>query len=128
MSLEKTNGSKSLKRAIIKDMKDRGVYNPVDDHLIDLYVAQKSIVDDLMAELEDGEVVGDAAGRNSETVANPALVRLPSMLAALNQMAKLLSIGPYSRKLTTGSEQKKPETQTKASMLRPIDRSKKKIG
>jgi hypothetical protein len=51
-------------------MQERGVYSPIDEHLIDLYVSQKEIIDDLVEQVKDGEVVEDAAGRNSETVAN----------------------------------------------------------
>jgi phage terminase small subunit len=122
--MAKKNRIKTLKEIITEDMQDRGVYSPIDEHLIDLYVSQKEIIDDLVEQVKEGEVVEDAAGRNSETVANPAMVRLPSMISALNQLGKSLSIGPYSRKLTTGAEKQKQQVETKASMLRPLDRRK----
>jgi phage terminase small subunit len=122
--MAKKNRIKTLKEIITEDMQERGVYSSIDEHLIDLYVSQKEIIDDLVEQVKEGEVVEDAAGRNSETVANPAMVRLPSMISALNQLGKSLSIGPYSRKLTTGTEKQKQQVQTKASMLRPLERRK----
>jgi phage terminase small subunit len=122
--MAKKNRIKTLKEIITEDMQERGVYSSIDEHLIDLYVSQKEIIDDLVEQVKEGEVVEDAAGRNSETVANPAMVRLPSMISALNQLGKSLSIGPYSRKLTTGIEKQKQQVQTKASMLRPLERRK----
>lgn len=112
-----------LKKSIIEEMQSRGAYKDVDEHLIDLYVSQSKIVDALLVEIE-GDGVTTEGARNAETVANPALVRLPSLQSGLLATAKMLGIGPYSRKLTTGEAQQKKTAPTKASMLRPLKRGK----
>jgi phage terminase small subunit len=111
-----------LKSSLVDEMKERNTYKPTDEHLIDNYISQLKIIDAVLDEIGD-EVVTDGA-RGSETVANPALVRLPALQSGLIQMAKTLGIGPYARKLTSGVEQPKQQVQTKASMLRPIQRKK----
>ena len=111
-----------LKSSLVDEMKERNTYKPTDEHLIDNYISQLKIIDAVLNEIGD-EVVTDGA-RGSETVANPALVRLPALQSGLIQMAKTLGIGPYARKLTSGVEQPKQQVQTKASMLRPIQRKK----
>ena len=111
-----------LKSSLVDEMKERNTYKPTDEHLIDNYISQLKIIDAVLNEIGD-EVVTDGA-RGSETVANPALVRLPALQSGLIQMAKTLGIGPYARKLTSGVEQPKQQAQTKASMLRPIQRKK----
>jgi hypothetical protein len=110
----------ALKEQIVQDMKDRGSYNPVDDHLIEIYIRQKSILDELYREVEEN-------GALLDDVTNPAVVRIPSALAALQAQAKLLGIGVYGRKLTTGAtEKKKSTTPTVVSQLRPIERKRPK--
>jgi phage terminase small subunit len=105
-------------------MKERSSYKRcVDEHLVDNYISQLKLVDALIAEVGN-TVVTDSARDDGGTVANPALVRLPALQSGLIQMAKLLGIGPYSRKLTTGEVQQKQQVQTKASMLRPLERRK----
>ena len=108
------------------DLVERGSYREgVDDHLIASYVAQAKLVKDLYAEIE-GDLVTEGK-RQDEPVANPALVRLPSAISGLVQLAKTLGVGPYGRKLTTGSDsKKKPTAQTSAAMLRPINHRKAK--
>ena len=112
-----------LKASILQDMQDRSAYKDVDEHLVDNYISQLKLVDLTIAEI-DNKVVTDSARYDGGTVANPALVRLPALQSGLIQMAKLLGIGPYSRKLTTGEVQQKQQVQTKASMLRPLERRK----
>lgn len=116
----------TLKQQIIQDMTERGSYNPIDEHHIDIYLAQKAILDALFDEIEtNGSIV---IGQNGETdVTNPALVRIPSAIAALQAQAKLLGLTPYGRKLTTGAtEKKKQTTPTVVSQLRPIERKRPK--
>jgi len=112
-----------LKASILQEMQDRSAYKDVDEHLVDNYISQLKLVDLSIAEI-DNKVLTDSARDDGGTVANPALVRLPALQSGLIQMAKLLGIGPYSRKLTTGEVQQKPQVETKASMLRPLDRRK----
>jgi phage terminase small subunit len=111
-----------LKSSLVDEMKERNTYKPTDEHLIDNYISQLKIIDAVLNEI-GSDVVTEGA-RGSETVANPALVRLPALQSGLIQMAKTLGIGPYARKLTSGVEQPKQQVQTKASMLRPIQRKK----
>lgn len=113
----------NLRKLIVADLKERGAYREIDDHLIDLYVNQVETVDALQAEI-DGDGVVTKGERGSEFVANPALVRLPSAQAQLNSMQKALGIGPYGRKLTTGQDVQKPKTESKVSQLRPRSRNK----
>jgi phage terminase small subunit len=112
-----------LKASLIEEMKERSSYKDSDEHLVDNYISQLKLIDLTIAEI-DNKVVTDSARDDGGTVANPALVRLPALQSVLIQMAKLLGIGPYSRKLTTGTEKQKQQVQTKASMLRPLDRRK----
>jgi len=112
-----------LKASILQEMQDRSAYKDVDEHLVDNYISQLKLVDLSIAEI-DNKVLTDSARDDGGTVANPALVRLPALQSGLIQMAKLLGIGPYSRKLTTGEVQQKPQVETKASMLRPLERRK----
>ena len=112
-----------LRKQIVADMKERGAYREVDEHLIDLYINQIETIDGLQAEI-DGDGVVTKGERGSEFVANPALVRLPSAQAQLNSMQKTLGIGPYGRKLTTSQDVQKPKTETKVSQLRPRSRNK----
>jgi len=122
MPRKKADKYNLLKSSLVDEMKERNTYKPTDEHLIDNYISQLKIIDAVLNEIGD-EVVTDGA-RGSETVANPALVRLPALQSGLIQMAKTLGIGPYARKLTSGVEQPKQQVQTKASMLRPIQRKK----
>lgn len=112
-----------LKASLLQEMQDRSAYKDIDEHLLDNYISQLKLVDALIAEV-GSDVVVDGARGGGEIVANPALVRLPALQSGLIQMAKLLGIGPYSRKLTTGEVQQKQQVQTKASMLRPLERRK----
>jgi phage terminase small subunit len=112
-----------LKVSLIEEMKERSSYKDSDEHLVDNYISQLKLIDLTIAEI-DNKVVTDSARDDGGTVANPALVRLPALQSGLIQMAKLLGIGPYSRKLTTGEVQQKQQVQTKASMLRPLERRK----
>jgi phage terminase small subunit len=112
-----------LKASLIEEMKERSSYRDVDEHLVDNYISQLKLVDALIAEVGN-TVVTDSARDDGGTVANPALVRLPALQSGLIQMAKLLGIGPHPRKLTTGEVQPQKQVQTKASMLRPLDRRK----
>jgi phage terminase small subunit len=112
-----------LKVSLIEEMKERSSYKDPDEHLVDNYISQLKLIDLTIAEI-DNKVVTDSARDDGGTVANPALVRLPALQSGLIQMAKLLGIGPYSRKLTTGEVQQKQQVQTKASMLRPLERRK----
>jgi phage terminase small subunit len=112
-----------LKVSLIEEMQERSSYKDSDEHLVDNYISQLKLIDLTIAEI-DNKVVTDSARDDGGTVANPALVRLPALQSGLIQMAKLLGIGPYSRKLTTGEVQQKQQVQTMASMLRPLDRRK----
>jgi phage terminase small subunit len=112
-----------LKVSLIEEMKERSSYKDSDEHLVDNYINQLKLIDLTIAEI-DNKVVTDSARDDGGTVANPALVRLPALQSGLIQMAKLLGIGPYSRKLTTGEVQQKQQVETKASMLRPLERRK----
>ena len=112
-----------LKASLIEEMKERSSYKDSDEHLVDNYINQLKLIDLTIAEI-DNKVVTDSARDDGGTVANPALVRLPALQSGLIQMAKLLGIGPYSRKLTTGEVQQKQQVETKASMLRPLERRK----
>jgi phage terminase small subunit len=112
-----------LKVSLIEEMKERSSYKDSDEHLVDNYISQLKLIDLTIAEI-DNKVVTDSARDDGGTVANPALVRLPALQSVLIQMAKLLGIGPYSRKLTTGEVQQKQQVETKASMLRPLERRK----
>jgi phage terminase small subunit len=114
----------TLKAEIIQDMESRNAYKSVDEHLVDSYLSQLKIIDSLLEEISDTGVTTEGQ-RQAETVANPALVRLPSLQSGLLQTAKILGIGPYSRKLTTGTEQPAQKEVTKVSQLRPIERTKK---
>ena len=112
-----------LRRAIIKDMKDRHTYKAIDEHLIDNYIRLNRVVDNILDAIEASTVVVEGA-RSGEDVVNPALVRLPSVESALLSAAKTLGIGPYSRKLTTGAESKLKKPKTVVSELRPLNHKK----
>jgi len=114
---------KKLKSSIVRDMKRRNAYSAVDDHLIDNYVSLCKTLDALLDSVNAGEVVTEGA-RSGEDVANPALVRLPSVTSSVLAMAKTLGIGPYSRKLITGQQDTKKKEITKASVLRPFNHKK----
>ena len=122
MARKKLTRYDKLKQSIIADMKERHSYSSVDDHQIDVYINLVRLVDELMDSIDS--VVAEG-GRSGEPVADPALVRLPAMQSSVLATARNLGIGPYSRKLISGTKKDKPKVATTASMLRPIDRSKK---
>lgn len=112
-----------LRETVVQDMEERGAYSPVDDHLVDQYIAQVKLVDALQQEVEDNVLTKGARGE--EAVANPALVRLPAAQRQLLALAKQLGIGPYGRKLTTGEQSKtNKQAPTVVSQLRPRSRNK----
>jgi P27 family predicted phage terminase small subunit len=122
MRKKKQDKYELLKISIIQDMSDRNTWRDVDDHLIDEYI-QLVVVADKCAETIKKRGIFFEDERGVERT-NPAIRTLNATTSSINAMAKTLGIGPYSRKLTSGVEQPKQQVQTKASMLRHIQRKK----
>ena len=126
MRKSKKDKYENLKTLIIEDLKSRGSYKDVDEHIVDDYISLKKIIDNLLTLVESEGVTVDGA-RGVEEVAHPALVRLPSAQSQLLSIQKQLGIGPYGRKLTTGAtDNKKTKVENSAALLRPIVRDTKK--
>jgi P27 family predicted phage terminase small subunit len=123
MKNKKIDKYELLKSAIINDMVDRGTWRVIDEHLIDEYI-QLVIVADQCAETIKKRGIFYMDERNVERT-NPAIRTLNATTSSVNAMAKTLGIGPYSRKLTTGTEQPAQKEVTKVSQLRPIERAKR---
>jgi P27 family predicted phage terminase small subunit len=122
MRKKKQDKYELLKISIIQDMSDRGTWREVDNHLIDEYL-QLIVVADKCAETIEKRGIFFEDERGVERT-NPAIRTLNATTSSINAMARTLGIGPYSRKLTTGEVQQKQQVETKASMLRPLERRK----
>lgn len=120
----KTDQYTTLRATILQEMKERGTYREADGHLLDSYINLCRIVAELQAEVDSTGTLAEGQ-RGSEVVTNPALVRLPSLISAQLQTAKMLGVGPYSRKLTTGNQEQAKKEETIVSQLRPIERKTK---
>ena len=113
-----------LKSSIIADMEDRGTWRGVDEHLVDEYIQLIKVCEKCSETITEKGIFYEDERGMSRT--NPAIRTLNATTSSINALARTLGIGPYSRKLTTGTDQKKPKAETRASMLN-INR-KKKIG
>ena len=123
MAAKKKDKYDKLRYEIVKDMQSRNTYKAIDEHLIDNYIRLYRVVDNILDSIEASSVIVEGA-RSGEDVVNPALVRLPSVESALLSAAKTLGIGPYSRKLTTGTESTTKKPNTVVSQLRPFNHTK----
>lgn len=112
--------SRKLKKQVITDLKERGTWREIDEHLVDEYCEFVALGKWQRKELrERGLMYEDERGVER---ANPLLRSINSTESSINQLAKTLGIGPYSRKLSTGSDPKENRSVTKVSQLRPRQR------
>ena len=115
----------TLKKYIVDDLKERGTYHTVDGHLVDEYVGLVMLAKQLRENIaERGIFYHDE--RDVERT-NPAIRTLNATESSINSLAKLLGIGPYARKLTTGGTSKNEKKKdVAAALLRPISGKKNK--